>query len=113
HLAADPEAAMVLIYGEVLLREELDGTLPDPAEYTARFPALAGNLKAQFELHDAMAAVAGAPELPGFETIRELGRGGIGVVYLARDLSLDRLVAIKVLISGELASRATRQRFRT
>ena len=46
-------------------------------------------------------SVQALPVFPGYETLRELGSGGMAKVYLARDESLDRLVAIKV-ISAEL-----------
>ena len=55
------------------------------------------------------------PEIPGYQIIRTLGGGGMGVVYLARQLSLDRAAAIKVLASGtrissvELAGRLRRE----
>ncbi|MBX7104103.1 MAG: serine/threonine protein kinase [Gemmataceae bacterium] len=40
------------------------------------------------------------PEIPGYRIIREIGRGGAATVYLARQVSLNRLVALKILRGG-------------
>jgi serine/threonine-protein kinase len=51
------------------------------------------------------------PQIPGYEVQAVLGRGGVGVVYRARHLRLDRVVALKMLLAGASAAPHERERF--
>ena len=56
--------------------------------------------------HPLLPAGRDLPAVPGYEVTREIARGGMGRVLAARDLVLDRPVAIKVLLPGAVADEA-------
>lgn len=107
--------------GQTLGPEQL---CPDDAELRAALAARIAQrerMQAAFDLPEATYTVANTapraeqapPKLEGYEIIDVLGRGGMGVVYRARDLALGRMVAIKMILSGAAASPSDLQRFRT
>jgi WD40 repeat protein len=107
------------------------GEAPGRAEFLSRYPDLADDLRAFLDDRDRFAQAAGrlgttAPApLPAaggpppgrsfgdYELLEEIARGGMGVVYRARQVSLNRVVALKMILAGQLASPADVRRFRT
>ncbi len=83
-------------------------TVPDLSDSAPGAPATNRNVGAAPE-----GAPSGLPVVPGYEVLRELGRGGMGVVYQARQLSLKRVVALKMIRSRTYAGAEELARFKT
>jgi serine/threonine protein kinase/WD40 repeat protein len=103
------------------------GERPSVEEYTERYPELADAIRDLFPalvelgqaeqgLHQEPPVAADPPVAPSkigeFRILREVGRGGMGVVYEAEQTSLGRRVALKVLPRHAVRDRTALERFR-
>jgi WD40 repeat protein len=113
---------------------------PSRDELLARHPEFADELAEFLDGREQIQRVAPPPKLPGpspaemptlapseppaaplgtvryfgdYELLEEIARGGMGVVYKARQVSLNRTVALKMILAGQLAAADDVRRFRT
>src|SRR5262245_40114178 len=107
--------SLVAAVADEFVGRQRRGERPDPEEYAARHPEAADALRRMLALLAVVgpslpvtgggdstpadgAAQEAAPETVGdFRIVREVGRGGMGIVYEAEQVSLRRKVALKVL----------------
>jgi serine/threonine protein kinase len=99
------------------------GEQPDVEEYAARYPELAAVLRQVLPALQVLRVPAPTPDNPlapsphtaplgDFRILREVGRGGMGIVYEAEQLSLGRRVALKVLPFAATLDAKQLQRFK-
>jgi serine/threonine-protein kinase len=117
-LESDPALAAELVYHEFTLRQEL-GEAPHLEEYLRQFPQHGGVLRLLHQA-DQLMEQALAPAQPAsipaarfadYDLLEEIGHGGMGVVHKARQRSLGRVVALKMIRAGEDPGAEERQRF--
>jgi tRNA A-37 threonylcarbamoyl transferase component Bud32 len=114
-LAGHPDREWEIIAAEFQLRRRREPGL-SVQDYVRRFPKWKTELELlageSVEPEGRASSPTAAPQIPDYELLDEIGRGALGVVYKARQIKLNRLVALKILLPGEFAGPDERVRFR-
>ncbi len=132
-LASNDEAVLELIHVEFVTRNDLGQNLT-LKEWQERFPRLLPRMETIVSLRgvfgsemptlsdstagqeNPLVSVQGPggrlPRIGNYQLLQEIGRGGMGVVYKARQTSLSRIVALKMILAGEHAGMRERARLR-
>jgi serine/threonine-protein kinase len=140
YLPAEESAARTALLHELVVLDAYyrrrSGEQPQAADYRTRFPDLdpawlgealsasdAGGRGAEPDARQTPSSTGAATEVLApvvplrsfgdYQLLAEIAHGGMGIVYRARQVSLGRLVAVKMIRSGQLATPAERLRFRT
>src|SRR6187549_1102650 len=128
---SESSSGLVLELAEEFLERYRKGERPSLREYVNRHPELAGEIKEVFPAMAMMENIAVADEsleqqsdklpsvglhgplqqLGDYRIIREIGHGGMGIVYEAEQVSLGRRVALKILPPTLRVDARTRRRF--
>ena len=115
------------LLAEYLQRQEA-GESVDPESLIAAHPAFAEEMREFFADQQQMQGIASPIATPlisrrpvldtiryfgDYELLEEIARGGMGIVYKARQASLNRIVAVKMILAGNFASETDAKRFQT
>jgi WD40 repeat protein/tRNA A-37 threonylcarbamoyl transferase component Bud32 len=118
-VADDPDLAVDVIYTEFLTREEM-GQQPQLQRYRTRFPEYAQALTEQIGFHQALGGHGQSDRAAendrleaNYEVLEQIGSGGMGVVFRARQPALNRMVALKMVRAVDVTNQELLARFRS